>query len=179
MEKLVIYNENFEVVDTIMCVSSSICEINKVSVKADEDTVTYEGFRGSYIVVDEAQDEIYKEEVIDFIKQLKLKELSEECNTYIIKGFEHNGDHFEFDYKDQTNFNQQLSLFLLNPSITSVIWKTSNNGVKNFTKDEFIAICMSGENHKRSSIGRYWSLKETILTTSYQSIDELKSIRFN
>jgi len=93
-------------------------------------------------------------------------------------GFMHNGDLFQFNDKDQANFNQQLSLMILDESIQSVLWKTENNGVKNFSREDFIEACKAGERHKRNSIGQYWQLKEYVLNTNFSSKEELEAVNF-
>jgi len=117
--------------------------------------------------------------VLEPKRQAKVEEISNQCNEAIENGFEYEGDLFQFNMKDQSNFNQQLSLLLLDPSITGVQWKTENNGIKLFSKEKFILVCKQGENHKRKSIGRYWQLKQYILSTTFESADELESIDFS
>jgi len=63
---------------------------------------------------------------------------------------------------------------LLRPDITTVQWKTENHGVKNFTRNEFFAICQAGEVHKRQNIAKYWALKDYVQTIT--SLEELESI---
>lgn len=113
------------------------------------------------------------------LREQKIAELSDECNRRIEGTFEHNGDVFQFNMKDQSNFNQQLSILILDPTIQNVLWKTENNGVKNFTREEFISACKAGELHKRNNIGRYWQLKNHVMTYPFGSIGELNSIDFD
>jgi hypothetical protein len=119
------------------------------------------------------------EEILQPIRQQKVIELNRQCEEAICKGFEHNGDFFQFNDKDQDNFSQQLSLLLLDPSIDSVVWKTENNGVKVFTREQFIEACKVGEHHKRNNIEHYWQLKEYVLTHPFNSVEELQSIDFS
>lgn len=118
-------------------------------------------------------------EVLTPLKTSKAEELSSMCNQLIEKGFFHNGDLFQFNMIDQSNFNQQLSMIPLDTNISTIYWKTENNGVKAFTKDEFIAICKTGEYHKKSHITHYWNLKNYIFTHNFEGLTELTSIDFS
>jgi hypothetical protein len=95
--------------------------------------------------------------VLDFTKQVKERELKDQTEINILKGFTGtNGHIFDFDYKDQNNINQQLSLLLLDTERTSVDWRTRDVGILTFTRDEFIQICRDAENWKRTNIGLCW-----------------------
>lgn len=118
------------------------------------------------------------EEILAPIRENKATELSAECESVIKYGFYHEGDFFAFYDKDQANFNQQLSLMLIDGTITSVLWKTENNGIKSFNREQFIAICKAGEQHKRQHIGRFWQIKEYVMKHPFNSVDELQSIAY-
>lgn len=104
--------------------------------------------------------------------------LNSECQRNIYKGFEFNGDYFQFNEIDQSNFNQQLTLLLIDEDTDSIVWKTENNGVKVFSREEFIAIVKFSEIHKRTCITRYWQLKGLLTSTNFNSIEEVLSIEF-
>lgn len=180
MQKIVTFNKDNEVASVIENVISVTPYLEYVEYVSEDGIGKLEGFENGYIIVDQSIDPstIPYEEVIEFAKQLKIKELSEECNAKILEGFEYNGDYFDFDYKDQTNFYQQLALLSVDPTIEEVSWKTRNNGIKTFTRDEFIAICKAAEAHKKSKMTKYWFLRDQIINTQYDSISELKSIHF-
>ncbi|MGG1916057.1 hypothetical protein ABFY54_29070 [Priestia megaterium] len=98
-----------------------------------------------------------------------------ECTAYIENGFFYNDDFFSFSMaKDQANFSQQLTFLLARPDITEVLWKTENNGVKTFTRDEFMAICGAGEQWKRTNMSKYWQLEAYI--ESLTDLEELNSL---
>lgn len=118
-------------------------------------------------------------ELLNPLREAKVDQLNNDCQIAITEGFEHNGDVFQFNDKDQVNFNQQLSLILLDDSLNEVVWKTENNGVKIFTRQEFIETCKAGEFHKRNNIGNYWQLKEYVMTHDFKSVEELNDINFN
>lgn len=107
----------------------------------------------------------------------KIEELNSICNMMILSGYSHDGDDFQFTETDQSNFNQQLSLLLLDDTLDSIIWKTENNGIKQFTREQFIATCKAGELHKRKYIGQYWRLKAYV--ESLNDIDNIINVNFN
>jgi len=59
-------------------------------------------------------------------------------------------------------------------STESVQWMTENNSVKEFTRDEFFAVCQAGEAWKRTAIGNYWKLKDYI--SNVDDVDTLNSM---
>jgi hypothetical protein len=181
MEKIIIYNNLNEIASVIEGVTSVTPYLDYVEYRLESGgTGRLEGFENAYFIADSGLDAslIPFEDVIDFTKQLKIAELSKECNSAILNGFTHNGDEFGFTMEDQANLTQQMTLLLLDTTIASVDWKTNNNGIKTFTREEFIAICRASESHKRGNIGRFWTLKQTVLNTSYTSVVDLKSVHF-
>jgi hypothetical protein len=112
---------------------------------------------------------------IKHLKKAKLEELNEACEQTIIDGFTAtNGHTYQFDYKDQDNIGQQLTLLLLDPMIDSIQWKTKNAGIVVHTRAEFIALANDANNHKRSNMGKYWTLEAQIKTLTTES--EINSI---
>lgn len=119
------------------------------------------------------------EEILQPVREFKVDQLNQQCQDAIMKGFEYEGDFFQFNDKDQQNFNQQLSILLLDTEANQIVWKTENNGIKVFSREQFIETCKAGERHKRNSIGRYWQLKEYVLTHGFSSVEELEAINFD
>jgi hypothetical protein len=118
-------------------------------------------------------------EIIEPMRQAKVSELNSQCTKAIETGFTFNGHFFQFNEKDQANFNQQLSLLLLDETVTEVQWKTENNGVQLLTRQQFIDTCKAGEVHKRNNIGHYWQLKQYVLTNDFETTEELQAINFD
>ncbi|MHC5291083.1 hypothetical protein CHCC14819_0447 [Bacillus licheniformis] len=116
--------------------------------------------------------------VFEEAKERKIAELSEACNAAIVGGFEFDGNVFQFSERDQANFNQQLTILLLYPEIDSVTWKTENNGVRVFTREQFIETCKAGERHKRTNIGHYWQWQDYIMRHEFESVEEIQKIEF-
>lgn len=114
---------------------------------------------------------------LNLVKSTKIEELKEACNEAIVAGFSYNGNFFQFNEIDQANFTQQLTLLLLDPTITEVEWRTENNGIIKITREEFIDTCKAGESHKRNNTGQYWKLKDYV--NSLTSVDEVQKVNFN
>lgn len=116
-----------------------------------------------------------KERALEQVKTMVLEKYNAECTALIEKGFYHNGNFFAFSMaKDQANFAQQMTFLLLRPDIQSVDWMTENNGKKTLTRDEFFAVCGSGEIHKRKNMGLYWSLRDYV--NSLTDIETINSL---
>lgn len=108
-------------------------------------------------------------------KDAKKEQFEIECNECIDKGFEYNGDIFAFTkLKDQPLFTMRLVYLLADPNENEIEWKTSNNGVKIFTRDEFISICQEGKRHFTENTGALWRLEGLI--SNIETMDELNSL---
>lgn len=118
------------------------------------------------------------DEILLPYREAKCVQLSQECEATIKDGFYSGDDYFAFQDKDQANFNQQLSLMIVDDTIDEVLWKTENNGIKLFTRQQFINICKEGERHKRFHIGRFWQIKEYVLTHPFKSIEEVQAVTY-
>lgn len=104
---------------------------------------------------------------VEFVRESKLAELSIACQSSIYAGFTAtNGHSYQFEEKDQGNIGQQLTLLLLDPLIASIQWKTKDAGIVVHTRDEFIALANDANNHKRSNMGKYWTLEAQVNSAS-------------
>jgi Domain of unknown function (DUF4376) len=120
-----------------------------------------------------------KDEALELqkVQNNKIEELNVACNKAILTSFEYNGNVIPFGETDQANLNQQLTLLLLDPALDSVVWKTENNGIKQFTREQFIEACKAGESHKRNNISHYWQLKAYV--EGLTSVEEVQAINFD
>jgi hypothetical protein len=118
------------------------------------------------IMADERNLDVENIDLLTLHKELKIEHLNKKCNEEILKGFVSNAlneDHFYgFDEEDQSNFTMQLAFINSVLDIQTVEWKTEDAGVLSHTKEQFIAVCMDGENHKRQNIFKYWTLKAEV-----------------
>lgn len=122
-------------------------------------------------------EEMTVEEILEGNKARKIEELNSVCEAETLQPFQaSNGHLYEFDYKDQSNFNQQLSFLVLDPSINEIIWKTVDAGVIMHTRDEFIQVCKDAEEYKRGNISKNWQLKG--LVNSATSLEEVELINW-
>jgi hypothetical protein len=118
------------------------------------------------------------ENILADMKTHKIKELNIICNQDILQNFQAtNGHMYQFTNIDQQNFNQQLSLLLLDNTITEIIWKTEDAGVLIHTRTDFTQVCKDAEVHKKGNISKYWQLKG--LVESATTIEELETITWD
>jgi hypothetical protein len=112
---------------------------------------------------------------IQMTKLEKKQQFKTECNRLIEEGFSYNEDHFNFRKGDgRDNLESQLIYLLAFPDDDNIAWKTENNGVKIFSRDEFFNICKAGKEHYRENTGALWELEAYI--DALTSLEELNSL---
>jgi hypothetical protein len=107
---------------------------------------------------------------INLKQQFKL-----DCNRLIETGFEYDGDRFYFDKDAQLDFTMQLTY--INAGIAegeNYTWKTLDNDVKIYTKEQFFEVCRAANNHYRENKGALWRLE--VYIDGLTSLDELNSL---
>lgn len=112
-------------------------------------------------------------------KEEKIKQLDEECEKLIEKGFksESTGHFYRFNLHDQINFNMQLTYLSAIGRKEPISWKTVDKGVVNHTIEEFLQVCADAETHKRGLIEEFWQLKEKVLLA--ESLEEINAISWD
>lgn len=121
-----------------------------------------DGIKTDFVFLEDGEEPLnLTEKMLIQYKEMKKQECKNHCENLILSGFYYGGHHFEYDYKDQQNFTQQMYLLLLDPTIQTIDWKTSE-GIISFNRDEFIQICREGESNKRSYMESYWECVEKI-----------------
>jgi hypothetical protein len=125
------------------------------------------------------------EKALEFLKTMKLNDLKLENEARIEEGFLFLGDFFSFSKdKDQANFSQQTSILSfkkamgMNTSANKIQWKTENNGLKIFTEEQFLSICLASETHKRNHIQNFWVESQRLLATEFKSFKEIAEFEF-
>jgi hypothetical protein len=177
MEKIVVYNNKKEILDVIEGVVSATPSLDSVTYLTEKNGAgKLKGIEGGYIILNDLADEttLDFQEVLDFMKQLKIEELSAQCREAITQGFEYNGDYFTYSIEDQQNFNQQLALLGVSAPLNGIEQKTENNGVKVYDMYAYIDICKAGASHKEKKREILRNAKDTLMNTVYSSVQELK-----
>jgi len=113
-------------------------------------------------------------DLLNRYKEQKIEDLNRQCKEEIEKGFEYNGNYYEFEPHDQDNFTQALALLSFDTETQSLTWKTLNNGIVTLSREEFFGVCKKAEQVKRGNIAKYWMLKAEV--ESATSIEEIDSI---
>ena len=174
MYKIIVFNSQYEPIETI----SEVTNPNVTTDNVFWDNGKMEGIKLPFVVIDEGEDisQINKQFVLDYLKKLYTNKMSQECKDFILQGFYSavTQSYYGFSEKDQINFNQQLTLMLLDPTVNEVYWKTEDKGVIPHTRDEFIAVCKEGEKHKRHAMRNYYIITDNI--REMRNFEELKGL---
>lgn len=115
----------------------------------------------------------------DYFKKSQIEVLNNKCNEEITKGFVSvsTGFTFEFEPHDQDNFTQQAILLLSDTTVATITWKTFDAGVQNFTREQFLTIIKESEEHKKTAISKYWTLKAQVEQAT--SIEEIENVKWD
>jgi len=112
------------------------------------------------------------------IQQAKIAELNTTCNQIILGGFpsfatgtEHQ---YKFDMEYQANFSQQGVMLSLDPTISTVLWPTSDAGVIPHSREQFVKLCQDAQAWKATNTYRYFDLKAQV--TSCETVDAVNAI---
>jgi len=142
-----------------------------------KDGVFEESFTPEELVKKEA-DRVNSLPTLEQAKEQKILELNTDCNQLILNGFpstctgvEHQ---YKFDMEYQANFSQQGVMVALDPTMTSVLWPTSDAGVLSHTREQFIQLCNDAQTWKSTNTYRYFELKAQVM--SLDSIDAINLV---
>ncbi|KML27771.1 hypothetical protein [Priestia aryabhattai] len=139
------------------------------------------GFQVGYCVGEDNLDPVTvtPQVVADYLKPYKIEELQEQCNLIVASGFEYmNGDKFLYGADQQNDFSQKQILLLLNPALTTVQVQTKNNGIKKYTRQEFINLVTYANEFKDQLMQRLDDLIQKINETEYSDVQELRNLTF-
>jgi hypothetical protein len=108
----------------------------------------------------------------------KITDLKNKSQQVIFAGFysQTTGYNYDFELKDQLNFNMQYSYLTNNPDILNIYWSTNDYGKVSHDRDTFFSVCKDAEVHKRSSIEKYWNLKKQI--ENAKTVEEIDLINW-
>lgn len=128
---------------------------------------------------DEVEIPIEEKITLDFIRESKIKEMSNACNKKIIAGFDMElldgkSHHFDFTLEEQTNF-----IFLkssIDAGETTIPYHASNEPCRFFTAEEILKIIETGTYMKTFEITYFNSLREYI--NSLQTIEEINNVYY-
>jgi hypothetical protein len=118
-------------------------------------------------------------------KQDKIDLLSATCNSTILAGFSSSAlgisHNYDFNYEAQGNLSGRLGLINANQNYTEPFsWKTTDAGVLNHTKAQFIQLCTDADTFKNTQIAKYWTLKGQVnaVSESATSKDQIDAINW-
>ncbi|MGG0387847.1 hypothetical protein ABEZ76_07675 [Priestia megaterium] len=139
------------------------------------------GFQVGYCVGEDNldPDTVTPQVVADYLKPYKIEELQEQCNLVVASGFQYtNGDKFLYGTDQQNDFSQKQILLLLNPALTTVQVQTKNNGIKKYTRQEFINLVTYANEFKDQLMQRMDDLIQKINEIEYSDVQELRNLTF-
>ncbi|KEO84744.1 DUF4376 domain-containing protein [Tumebacillus flagellatus] len=100
------------------------------------------------------------------IKSARVSELNAACNAAILAGFSSSAlgetHTYDFDMEAQANLTGMLAVMNADDSMNGTVWKTTDAGPLPHNRQQFIALCRDGLNHKNDLIARYWTLKAQV-----------------
>jgi hypothetical protein len=160
-----------------------------VNVKQEDDSILWRGGKVgglrdhiSFVVIDDniqvSIGDAVGVEILPYKQEQKIQEIKDNCAKSIFVGFTSTttGHDYDFELKDQLNFNMQYSFLLNNTNITNIDWTTNDAGTVSHSRDEFFNVCQDAEIYKRNNIGKYWSLKSQVENAT--TIDEIETIKW-
>lgn len=181
MQKLVFFEEDYSRMTAVNFLYGEITEMTLNEVIYNGGKIG--GIVRPFIIVDKDRDEneIVEDEVVDFIKDIKTKELDKELTSVVSQGFssESTGYFFAYGADDQAEFTQTLTLISAGLYFDDFVeWKTLDVGVVNLTLDEFKNVMMEGNAFKRAWTSKYREVVDNIkqMTNDTCKMSSLKAI---
>lgn len=95
------------------------------------------------------------------LKQEKIFELKENCNSTILSGFEYNNEKYNMDYEDQINMEAIKNNLLLG-LISECEYYPAGQPCRVYSRDEFLGLYSTGMSFKTSNIQRCKALIEQV-----------------
>ncbi|MCM3639690.1 hypothetical protein M4D68_00835 [Priestia aryabhattai] len=183
MEKqIIVYNKDFEGVNSIKGVTSFTAYLDKVeyeSVLAGVGSIS--GFENCYVVVDEdlEADQVEMQTIVDFYRPLKVSEMSQKCTEAIEAGFEYDEDFFEYDKTAQSNFSATMMQLLLSPTLDQVYITGEIKGGRYVDRAYFLDLYNASESHKTSQNKKLNELKDLINKGTFATLENLKNVTWD
>lgn len=105
------------------------------------------------------------------VKEAKIAELKEKCNSSIEDGFISPSIKHKFGYKthDQNNLYGQMLVFMADTTETQCEWKTEDAGVIILTKEQFMKLVPEGKEHVREKVAHFWNLVAMVTNCQFKT----------
>ena len=181
MKKLVFFEEDYSRMTGMNELYGDVTSISLDNVLFNGGKIG--GIVRPFIIVDQDRDvnTIAEDEVVDYIKNIKLKELEDERNTLINRGFESKstGHYFGFSVEEQSEFMQTLTLISAGLYFNDTVqWTTKDVGLITLSIDEFKTVVMESQKYKQAWIDKCRDLSTNIkqMTNDACKMSVLKAI---
>lgn len=100
--------------------------------------------------------QVTDEFILNHHKSIKKAMFRSKCQSNIRQGFvSSNGHTYRTDYDDQLNFMGKMIHLITDPTITTVSWKTEDEGYVEHERNEWIKVFGEGVKHKENNIFKY------------------------
>ncbi|PFW43806.1 DUF4376 domain-containing protein [Priestia megaterium] len=181
MQKLVFFEEDYSRMTAVNYLYGEISELslNRVAYNGG----SLDGIVRPFIIVEEDRDveTITADEVVSYIKEIRIKELDKECSQLIAKGFSSDSTGYFFAYgaSEQAEFTQTLTLMSVGLYFDDIVeWRTLDVGVVDLTIDQFRTVVVEANDFKRAWINKYRKVVTNIqqMTNDACKMSVLKSI---
>lgn len=189
--KLLILNKDCKV----HVIYENVADVTEVSVHKITWRNTMDGSIGTYDTGDPSYPIVYlvvedtleiavgdpapAEEVLEFKKERKIRELDARCNEIIFGGVTvaSTGNQYSTAPIDLQFLNLKASYLSLFPDATDpFLWKTLNNGKVEHTVEQFKEVCQTVHDHLTSTVEHYWSLENQVKAA--KTIEEVEDIQW-
>lgn len=101
--------------------------------------------------------------ILDYHKGLKKDIFNEKCEDTIVTGFvASNGHTYRLNRDDQLNMMGQKDELLEDTTITTVPWKTEDQGYVDHTREDWLQVYKEAFAYKKTTLYKYNSLKKAL-----------------
>lgn len=111
---------------------------------------------------------------LDEAKANKLSELASARDNFITSDFTSGTRTYGYNEVDQKNYRGLALDVLLDPTVTTVTFKTKLDGVMGHTKEEFVQVCKDAKIHEESAWVKWFSLEAEVNAAT--TLEEVEAI---
>ena len=115
------------------------------------------------------------DEYVEYVRQMKIQQLSMACNEAIVGGFDYNGQHYSLTIEDQIELQSLVFQATQNP-YGKFPYHADNSTYEELTSEEVLALYDAANSWKNSQRLYFNQLKQYVLGLS--TMEEINSIQY-
>ena len=115
------------------------------------------------------------DEYVEYVRSMKIQQLSMACNEAIVGGFDYNGQHYSLTIEDQIEL-QQLAFQATQNPYDNYLYHADNSTYQQMTSEQILALYDAANTWKNSQRMYFNQLKQYVLTLS--TMEEINSIYY-